>query len=262
MTKKVLITGGATGFGRGVAATLAAEEGWEVVVGCENWQQVTDVRNGDDLKGAVSKVTAVKLDVTDPIDRAKAFAEHEPDVLVLNHAIMESGAVIETPPGIFEKIFDVNVLTGIRLLQGFGRKMVERGSGRIIWVSSQAGLNPVPWDAPYGMSKFAVEALAAAAYEELKPHGVQVCTINPGAFKTGFNDTGLESMKQWREQAEYRLPTEPFVGWLDHQADPAIMIEGMVEAIKAEHPKYRTFLPTEQLAYARNAQNELWDRVL
>lgn len=261
MSKQVLITGAASGFGRGVVIELA-KQGWNVVAGAENWPQVRDLRGAPELQDYTDNVTVIKLDVTDKIDRNKAISEHNPDVFLCNAGIMESGSVIETPLEIFHRVFEVNVWAGVSLIQGFGRKMVERGSGRIVWTSSQAGLMVMPWDAPYCASKHAVEALASAAHDELAPHGVQVCTINPGAYATGFNDSGMESQNQWRGQIDFRLPESPNTSWLEKQYDPAEMIAAMVDAVTAEHPPYRTFLPKEVIPAVKDDQTKKWDRTI
>lgn len=261
MGKQVLITGAATGFGRAVVIELA-KLGWDVIAGCENWPQVSSLRADPELGGLRERVTVIKLDVTDEIDRSNAVLKYSPDVFFYNAGIMESGAVIEAPISIFRKVFEVNVFAGILLLQGFGRKMVERKSGRIVWTSSQAGLSAMAYDAPYCASKFAVEAIASAARDELAPFGVQVVTVTPGGFKTGFNETGLEAQHQWRDQLEFKLPAEPNTSWLSRQADPAIMVKGMVAAITDEHPRYRTFLPQEMEEWTKERQAEQWTKRL
>ncbi|MNR05444.1 putative ketoacyl reductase [compost metagenome] len=136
--------------------------------------------------------------------------------------------------------------------------MVRRGAGRIVWTSSVAGLVKVPFDGPYAASKHAVEGLCSALREELKPYGVQVVTINPGAFRTGFNDTGMESMDQWWSQGERVVEHWP-VRELTHQHDPAEMIAAMIEVIEADHPPYRTVRPQAALDMARREQAEEWE---
>ncbi len=94
--------------------------------------------------------------------------------------------------------------------------------------------------------------------EELAPYGVQVVTINPGAFRTGFNDTGMESMDQWWSQGERVVEHWP-VRELNRQHDPAEMIAAMVEVIEAENPPYRTVRPATAEEMVRREQAEVWD---
>ncbi len=255
MTKAVLITGAGSGFGRGVALGLAGA-GHRVIAGCHIWPQVTELRAEAARRGLDLKV--IKLDVLSEIDRNHAFG-HEIDVLFNNAGIMESGPVVELPPEIVQRIFDTNVFAALRIAQGFARQMVTRGSGRIVWTSSVAGLVKVPWDGAYSASKYAVEGFCAAMREELAPYGVQVCTVNPGAYRTGFNDTGMESQDQWWDQAPRVMDHWP-VRELTRQADPAEMIAAMIDVITAPNPPYRTVLPKAAHDMALREQAEEWEK--
>lgn len=255
MGKTVLVTGAASGFGRGVAFGLA-RRGHRVIAGCQIWPQVWELRNAarDDEVG----MEVIKLDVLNDIDRSKALGL-EIDVLFNNAGIMESGPIVEIPIAVFRSVFETNVFAALELAQGFARAMVKRGAGRIVWTSSVAGLVKVPFDGAYAASKHAVEGICSAMREELKPYGVQVVTVNPGAFRTGFNDTGMESMDQWWDQGE-RLVAHWPVRALDRQHDPAEMIEAIIGVIEAEDPPYRTVRPAGAEEMVRKEQAEIWDR--
>ena len=119
----------------------------------------------------------------------------------------------------------------------------------------------MPWDGAYSASKYAVEGFCAAMREELAPYGVQVCTVNPGAYRTGFNDTGMESQDQWWGQGPRVMDHWP-VRELTRQADPAEMIAAMIGVITADNPPYRTVLPRAAEDMARREQAEEWDKRL
>lgn len=255
MGKTVLVTGAATGFGRGVAFGLA-RRGHRVIAGCQIWPQVWELRGAAAAEGVGMQV--IKLDVLNEIDRAHALAL-EIDVLHNNAGVMESGPMVELPMAAFRSVFETNVFAALELAQGFARAMVRRGSGRIVWTSSVAGLVKVPFDGAYAASKHAVEAVCAAMHEELKPYGVEVATVNPGAYRTGFNDTGMESMDQWWSQGERVVAHWP-VRALDRQHDPAEMIAAMIEVIEAERPPYRTVRPASAEEMVRKEQAEAWER--
>ncbi|ASY71814.1 3-ketoacyl-ACP reductase [Sinorhizobium fredii USDA 205] len=255
MGKTILITGAATGFGRGVALGLAAR-GHKVIAGCQIWPQVWELRNAAKVEDVEMQV--IKLDVLNEIDRTSAFGL-EIDVLFNNAGIMESGPLVEIPMSVFRSVFETNVFAALELAQGFARAMVKRGSGRIVWTSSVAGLVKVPFDGAYAASKHAVEGICSAMHEELKPYGVEVITVNPGAFRTGFNDTGMESMDQWWNQGERVVDHWP-VRELTHQHDPAEMIEAIIEVIEADKPLYRTVRPVSAEEMVRKEQAEIWNR--
>lgn len=253
MGKTVLITGAASGFGRGISFALA-KRGHQVVAGCQIWPQVWELRNAVKAEGLDIRV--IKLDVLNEIDRAKALGI-DIDVLLNNAGIMESGPIVEIPMAVFRSVFETNVFAALELAQGFARSMVKGGGGRIVWTSSVAGLIKVPFDGAYAASKHAVEGICSAMREELKPYGVQVVTVNPGAFHTGFNDTGMESMDQWWDQGDRVVAHWP-VRELGHQHDPVQMISAMIEVIEAEHPLYRTVRPASAEEMARREQQEEW----
>lgn len=256
MSKRVLVTGAASGFGRGVALGLA-RRGHRVIAGCQIWPQVWELRNAAQTEGIALEV--IKLDVLNEIDREHALAR-EIDVLFNNAGIMESGPMVEIPLSVFRSVFETNVFAALALAQGFARAMVKRGGGRIVWTSSVAGLVKVPFDGAYAASKHAVEGICSAMHEELKPYNVQVLTVNPGAFRTGFNDTGMESMDQWWAQGERVVAHWP-VRELTHQHDPAEMIAAMIDVIEADHPRYRTVRPAEAETMVRQEQAEVWERL-
>ncbi|SDD93092.1 hypothetical protein SAMN05216345_12213 [Cupriavidus sp. YR651] len=257
MGKTVLVTGAGSGFGKGVALGLA-RCGHKVIAGAHIWPQVTELRNVADLEGV--QLTVIKLDVLDEIDRQRAF-QYEIDVLFNNAGLMEAGPVAEIPIARVRRVFETNVFAALEVAQGFATQMIRRGSGKIIWTSSVAGLVKVPWVGAYAASKHAVEALCASMREELKPYGVQVATVNPGAYQTGFNDTGMESMDQWWEdgrQAMRPRTRRP----LNNQHDPQEMIDAMIEVIAADSHRYRTVKPESAAEMVRREQTDEWDVIV
>lgn len=254
MSKTILVTGAGSGFGRGVAWGLASR-GHRVIAGCQIWPQVWELRNASHDDGL--DIQVIKLDVLNEIDRKHALSMSI-DVLLNNAGIMESGPMVEIPMPVFRSVFETNVFAALELAQGFARDMVNRGSGRIVWTSSVAGLVKVPFDGAYAASKHAVEGICSAMREELKPYGVEVVTVNPGAFRTGFNDTGMESMDQWwglGERVVEHWPVRP----LDKQHAPNEMIEAIIDVIEVENPAYRTVRPASAEEMARREQESEWD---
>lgn len=255
MPKSILITGGATGFGRGTAFGLA-QAGHTVIAGAQIWPQVWEMRNTA-AAGAI-ELTVIKLDLLDATDRNHALT-FDIDILVNNAGIMESGPMAEIPIDRMRSIFETNVFAHLELTQGFVRKMIRQGHGKVVWVSSIAGLMPIPWLGAYAASKHAIEAIAGAMREELKPYGIKVATINPGSYRTGFNDTGYETMYQWYDPKRnlMNMP-EQFQSTLEHQSDPKEMIDAMVAIIAADSHPYRTVKPSKIEDLIRQAETAEW----
>lgn len=196
----ILITGAGTGFGKEVSLRFA-EAGHDVIAGVEIIAQVTALREAASARGVTLR--AEKLDVTDPDDRAAA-ATWDVDVLLNNAGISEGGSTIDLTADHLRRQFEVNVFGLILLTQLVTRSMIARGGGRIVFMSSVAGLTSDPFTGAYAGSKHAVEAFADALHQEGAEFGIRVATINPGPFLTGFNDTMFETWKTWRDDPPTR----------------------------------------------------------
>ncbi|MEY8730853.1 SDR family NAD(P)-dependent oxidoreductase [Peribacillus frigoritolerans] len=82
----------------------------------------------------------------------------------------------------------MNVFATLESVQFAARKLVKKGKGKIVFLSSMAGIITTPYGGPYAATKHAIEGMALTLKNELEEFGVQVATINPGAYNTGFND--------------------------------------------------------------------------
>ena len=192
--RKVLITGAGSGFGHEAAMRLAAK-GFDVIASVEIYSQVQTLKRQADERGVGLQVE--KLDVTNDGDRRKALAWNV-EILVNNAGVGEGGSTVDIPASNIRHEFEVNVTGPLLLTQGIAKQMVKRGAGRIVWVSSREGLNVNPFTGIYSASKHAVEAIAETMAYELEEFGVEVATINPGPFLTGFNDRMFQTWESWR----------------------------------------------------------------
>lgn len=254
MPKKIMITGASSGFGRGTAIELA-RRGHEVAATAETWPQVRSLRADAATEGVELEV--IKLDLRDHIDIAHA-SSFDPDVLVLNAGVMESGSIVDIPLQRVRESFEINVFGHMALVQAIVPKMVARKSGKVVWTSSMGGILVVPFLGAYCATKHAIEAIAGSMKVELEPHGVQVATVNPGVFGTGFNDTGAESYVQWYHRDTAVVPMPDFGDSLADQADPQEMIDAMVEIIPADDHLYRTMRPLATIDAAKQWQETEW----
>jgi short-subunit dehydrogenase len=254
MKHKILLTGATSGFGAGTALGLA-KAGHHVTAAGQTWQQVTALRE----RAAQEKIklTVIKLDLLDEIDLAHA-AELEVDTLVLNAGVQEAGALVDVPLERVRRSFEVNVFGHLALAQRLIPAMMKRKSGKIVWVSSQAGLMGVPFLGTYSATKHAIEGIASTMKAELNPFGIGVATVNPGLFRTGFNETGAESYGQWAGQQEVHIPMPDAAPLMKLQHDPQPMIDAMVEMITDRRSAYRTMLPEDAVVEAKLAQQLGW----
>lgn len=187
-----LITGCSTGIGR-ETARAALEAGHSVVATA---RRVETVQGFVDEFG--DRALAVPLDVTDKDQIADAVAAAEAafggiDVLVNNAGHGYLSAVEEGEDAEVRRLFDTNYFGVVAMIKAVLPSMRARSSGHIVNISSMTGLVANPPNAYYSSTKFALEALTEALAAEVKPLGIKVTAIEPGAFRT---DWAARSMKE------------------------------------------------------------------
>jgi NAD(P)-dependent dehydrogenase (short-subunit alcohol dehydrogenase family) len=254
--KKVLITGAGTGFGHEVALRLA-EKRFEVIAAVEIYAQVQTLKRQAAERGVSLQVE--KLDVTDAGDRRKALAWNV-EILVNNAGILEGGSVVDIPALNMRREFEVNVIGPLLLTQGIAKQMVKRGQGRIVWVSSREGLNTNPFTGIYSASKHAVEAIAETMSLELQEFGIEVATINPGPFLTGFNDRGFETWRSWEDNASERLFEYSKLAFPRAQFDPEPVYATMTAVAAGEIDSYRNLEPKSMLDETKRLIEAPWTK--
>jgi NAD(P)-dependent dehydrogenase (short-subunit alcohol dehydrogenase family) len=254
--KTVLITGAGTGFGHEVAMRLA-EKGFRVIAAVEIYAQVQTLKR----EAARRKVSlqVEKLDVTDSGDRRKALGWNV-EILVNNAGLLEGGSVVDIPALNMRREFEVNVIAPLLLTQGIAKQMVKRGKGRIVWVSSREGLNVNPFTGIYSASKHAVEAIAETMALELQEFGIEVATVNPGPFLTGFNDRGFETWRSWEDDPSARLYDYSKLAFPRAQFDPEPVYATMTAVAAGEIDTYRNLEPKSMLSETKSNIEAPWNR--
>jgi NAD(P)-dependent dehydrogenase (short-subunit alcohol dehydrogenase family) len=254
--KKVLITGSGTGFGHEVAMRMA-EKGFDVIAAVEIYAQVQTLKREAAARGVSLQVE--KLDVTNDGDRRKALAWNV-EILVNNAGVLEGGSVVDIPALNIRREFEVNVVGPLLLTQGIAKQMVKRGEGRIVWVSSREGLNVNPFTGIYSASKHAIEAIAETMSLELQEFGIEVATINPGPFLTGFNDRGFQTWQSWEDDASERLFDYSKLAFPRAQFDPEPVYATMTAVAAGEIDTYRNLEPKSMLAETKSNIEAPWHK--
>ncbi len=260
MNKTILITGASSGFGKGTAFGLA-KKGHKVIAAVHVEPLKTILMEEAKQEGV--DIEVIVLDVTKESDRKFAFM-YDIDVLMSNAGIMETGPVAEIPMENVRKNYEVNVFAPLQLAQGFLPQMVKRGSGKIIFTSSMGGLITVPLAAVYTSTKHALEGLAEGLKDELHGTGVEICTVNPGVFGTGFNDRGAETMLKWFNP-ENTLVKPEILGLfadpsqLENQLDPQLMIDAMIRVAEEDNSKFRNVIPEAIIPWIKATQANAWE---
>ena len=192
-----IVTGGARGIGRGIAARFL-EAGASVLIADIDGEGAE--RAAGELAGE-GRVAAMRLDVTEDGAgeelAARAAAELGPiGVLVNNAGVYPQAPMLEMPRELFDRIYEVNSRGLAYCSQAVGRRMAERGGGgAIINLASVDGFRPTFVGlAAYNMSKGGVVMFTKALALELAPHGIRVNAIAPGGITTEGTAAMRESM--------------------------------------------------------------------
>ena len=240
--KQVLITGAGSGFGRGTAIALAAR-GHKVIATTETQSQA------DALSIEAPHLEVIKLDITSNVDVANA-RDFEVDVLINNAGAGQTGPIADVPLDRVRHLFEVNVFGTLAITQAVLPKMAARGTGRVIIVSSIAGVLAGPSFGPYSMTKHALEAMGKSLRAELTPSGIDVTLINPGPYNTGFNDRMAASMWEWFGEGSISAPATDLLRAIGsmvttNQMDPIDVVNRLVELVEAETTTENNFMPPE-----------------
>ncbi|MGB4589431.1 MAG: SDR family oxidoreductase [Clostridiaceae bacterium] len=251
-----LITGAGTGFGKGIAFALA-DLGKDVVAGVETLSEVSMLMN--EAKDKKLNLRVEKLDITNAMDRERA-ATWEIDVLLNNAGVSLGGSLVDIPEEILRKQFEVNVFGTLLLTQVIAKRMVKKQRGKIVFVSSVHGLIADPMSGPYCGSKYALEAFAESLKYELQEFGVEVATINPGPYLTGFNDREYESYKEWKDNPSERLFDYEKLAFPYEQFDNIKpVVKEAVKILTGKSKNYRNVVPKAFEVMVKKREKDIWD---
>jgi len=265
--REILITGAGSGLGEGTALGLA-KLGHSVIAAVHTWPQVTALR--DKARSLNLKTFRVeKFDLLDRYDAAHAL-NMKFDILVNNAGIGEGGPISEIPLELVKSNFETNVFATLDFTQRLVKKWIAAGvRGKLVFISSIVGLvsvRPVP---AYAASKHALQSIAETMYEELQPFGIQVQTINPGPFLTGFNESMVEAGLRWLDDDVNFVKREAFQQVADAllarpegRLDPNDMIAKMIEWIPSRDGKFLNVFPPSNEEWAKSYQQQLYDRTI
>lgn len=220
--RSVVITGASRGLGFASAVRLYAR-GWHVVAamrspeaGLERLRAATGAAPGD------PRLTAVQLDLVDAASvtgagKAIIEAAGAPHVVVHNAAYVTVGCVEEVPSHLIEQIFATNVIGPIRLTRELLPAMRQAGRGRIVIVSSVAGIRGMPATSLYSATKGAIERWAEALAQEIAPFGLGVTVLTAGTFRTDVYDENYT-----QDHADRQGPYAPHHAALDRIGERVI----------------------------------------
>lgn len=202
--RRALVTGSTSGIGYAIAKGLAAEGARVTITGRKQAnvdEAMATIR--EDVPGA--NLDGIAADCS-TVEGAAAVFAHAPqvDILVNNLGIYERKPAFEITDAEWYRLFEVNVMSGIRFARHYAPQMARDGWGRVLFVSSESALNIPREMIHYGMTKTAQLSIARGLAMELEGTGVTVNSLLPGPTRTA----NTEKMRAERAKAAGKTTAE------------------------------------------------------
>lgn len=182
--RRALVTGSTAGIGFGIARALA-QAGAAVVVNGRSRERVDAALRALADEGPAGHLAGIAADLG-MAEGCAALARDLPevDILVNNLGIFATAPFQELTDADWQHSFEVNVMSGVRMARAYLPAMVAQGWGRVVFISSESGLNIPPEMVHYGFSKAAQIAIARGLAESVAGTGVTVNSVLPGPTAT------------------------------------------------------------------------------
>jgi NAD(P)-dependent dehydrogenase (short-subunit alcohol dehydrogenase family) len=253
MRKIWFITGASSGFGKALAEAVLAK-GDSAILTARRLEPLQHI-----AKPYGDRALALQLDVTDAAARRAALkvaneAFGPIDVLANIAGAGCYGALENFTVEQIRAQMELNFFSAAELSLEILPQMRARRSGRILNLTSIAGLVAFPGCGPYNASKFALEGFTEALHHEVKPLGIRVTLIEPGAFRTGF--AGSAAMQAAGHIADYADLTAGISAYFTAQddqqmGDPVKAVQVIIDMVESDTTPVRLLLGED--AY------QLWD---
>lgn len=252
VNKVWFITGASRGFGR-VWADAALKRGDKVAATARSLESIADLK-----EKYGTNVLTLELDVTKP-DQVKAVVAQayahfgRLDIVLNNAGYSLVGTIEEASADDVRALYETNIFGTLAVIQAALPLLRKQGGGHILGVSSGLGHVTMPVIGYYCSSKWAFEAIHESLAAEIKPFGIKVTIIEPGAYATEFGSQ--ESLKFAAGLDIYAdFKTQFFGGLRDmERGDPNATPEAIFKIVDAEHPPLRFNLGSHNLPWVRAA---------
>jgi NADP-dependent 3-hydroxy acid dehydrogenase YdfG len=249
------ITGASRGFGR-VWADAALQRGDKVAATARKLESIADLK-----EKYGENVLTLELDVTRP-DQAKSAVEQAHahfgrlDIVLNNAGYSLVGTIEESSADEIRALYETNIIGPVAVIQAALPLLRKQGYGHILGTSSNLGHVVLPVIGYYSSSKWAFEAIHESLAAEVRPFGIKVTIIEPGAYATEFGSQ--ESLKFSQGLDIYGDFKQAFFGSLQkmERGDPNATPEALFQIVDAEQPPLRFFLGSHCLPWVREAYAE------
>lgn len=210
--KTALVTGSTAGIGKAIAMSLAME-GVTVIINGRHEEKVKQTMKEIQEQAPEAVLQSLVSDLGSEKGCQKVIEEYpEVDILINNLGIFEPKEYFHIPDEDWFKMFEVNIMSGVRLTRWYLNQMIQKKEGRVIFIASEAAIMPSQEMAHYSATKTMQLSLSRSLAELTKGTNVTVNTIMPGSTLTEGVETMLNSLypneKLNMEEAELRFMKE------------------------------------------------------
>ena len=249
------ITGASRGFGR-VWAEAALKRGDKVAATARKLSSIAEL---NEKYGA--NVLTLELDVTNNEQVKTAVTQAHNhfgrlDIVLNNAGYSLVGTIEESAAEDVKAMYDTNIFGALAVIQAALPLLRKQGGGHIVGTSSNLGHVVLPVIGYYCSSKWAFEAIHESLALEVKPFGIKVTIIEPGAYATEFGSqeslkfaAGMDIYTDFKKQFADRLKDM-------ERGDPEATPEALFKVVDAENPPLRFFLGSHNLAWVKKAYEE------
>ncbi|MBT1706250.1 SDR family NAD(P)-dependent oxidoreductase [Chryseosolibacter indicus] len=254
------ITGASKGMGRSLVEQLLLK-GYKVAATSRQVAAFSGINDEGFLP--------LSVDLTSEISIAESLQKTKDtfgsiDVVVNNAGYGIGGAIEELSEQEINDSFGINFFAVVKVIQLALPYLRAQRAGHIINISSIAGFAPgVGWSI-YAASKFAVSGLSEALANDLKPLGIKVTSVSPGAFRTNFTkpDSIAFSKKQIADYSSIRASHQKFIETDGKQSgNPDKVVTALIELVNSENPPVNFFLGSDSLKRANDKIAQLVEHI-
>lgn len=192
MNKLIVVSGGTEGIGLAIVKKFI-ENGFDAVITARNISKLQSTKLKLESQFPKIKIhifeadLAIKANCSSFVEFIKNLNQNI-DVLVNNAGVYLPGQIINEPEGQLEIMLNTNLISAYTITRGLVNEMINLKKGHVFNICSIASITPYPNGGSYSISKYAMYGMTKVLREELKPHGIRVTAVLPGATLTGSWD--------------------------------------------------------------------------
>lgn len=188
MAKRIIVSGGTKGIGKAIVE-LFARKGYEVVTCSRSKERLEELKKDIETRIPGAKILVFKADLSvkkEVLDFGQFIVGlgGEIEVLVNNTGLFVPGQIQNEADGVLEQMISTNVYSAYHLTRSLLPVLIGQKKGDIFTICSTASFMPYTNGGSYCISKFALYGMNKVLREELKPHGIRVVSVLPGATLT------------------------------------------------------------------------------